>query len=112
MRAFWDRRAREDAFFFIDDRRAYRDPDTAAFWDEGERDLHRLLDQLHARIAPGDVVLDIGCGVGRLTRVIAAEAAEVHAIDVSAEMIERARALHPGLGNVTWIVGDGSTLAP
>jgi SAM-dependent methyltransferase len=112
MRTFWDQRAREDAFFFIDDRRAYRDPDTAGFWTEGERDLQRLLEQLHARIAPGDVVLDIGCGVGRLTRVIAGQAASVYAIDVSAEMIERARTLHPGLGNVSWIVGDGTTLAP
>jgi SAM-dependent methyltransferase len=112
MRDFWDRRAREDAFFFVDDRRAYRDPDPGQFWAEGERDLDRLLGLLDARIEPGEVVVDIGCGVGRLTRVIAARAAGVLALDVSAEMIERARAHHLALGNVEWIVGDGTTLRP
>ena len=61
---------------------------------------------------PGDVVLDIGCGVGRLTRVLAERAAHVHAIDVSAEMLEQARGLNAHLTNVSWHHGDGTTLQP
>ena len=112
MREFWNRRAREEAYFFVDDRRAYRDPELESFWSEGEHDLDRLLALLEVRIEPTDVVLDIGCGVGRLTRVIAGRATRVLAIDISSEMIDRARAHHANLDNVEWIVGDGKSLQP
>jgi SAM-dependent methyltransferase len=112
MRDFWDARAREDAYFFVDDRRAYRDSELAAFWAAGERDLDRLLDALELQIAPDDTVVEIGCGVGRLTRVIAARARYVHALDISSEMIARARRHHGTLENVEWTVGDGSSLRP
>jgi SAM-dependent methyltransferase len=55
-------------------------------------------------------VVEIGCGVGRLTRVLAAGAASVRALDVSPRMIELARELNPALANVEWIVGDGESL--
>jgi SAM-dependent methyltransferase len=112
MREFWDRRAREDAYFFVDDRRAYRDPRAGTFWADGERDLGRLLELLDVEIDPTAAVLDIGCGVGRLTRIIAARAERVYAIDVSGEMLERARRLNADLANVEWLLGDGRTLAP
>ena len=60
---------------------------------------------------PGSRVLEIGCGVGRLTRGLAAKAGEVIALDVSAEMLARARDHNEELDNVTWLLGDGSTLA-
>jgi SAM-dependent methyltransferase len=112
MREFWDRRAREEPYFFVDDRRVYGDPELESFWAEGERDLGRLLELLGVGIEPTDTVLDIGCGVGRLTRVLAARAAHVYGIDISSEMIERARAHHAALGNVEWLVGDGQSLRP
>jgi hypothetical protein len=59
MRAFWDARAREEPYFFIDDRRRYRDPELETFWREGERDLDRLLELLGRAVAPGDVVLEV-----------------------------------------------------
>src|SRR5260370_33139309 len=36
-------------------------------------------------------VLEVGCGAGRLTRALATLFGEVHAVDVSGEMIDRAR---------------------
>ncbi len=36
-------------------------------------------------------VLEIGCGVGRMTRALAATFGEVHAVDVSEEMVKRAK---------------------
>jgi SAM-dependent methyltransferase len=112
MREFWDSRALEDPYYFVDDRRAYRDPDHGSFWSDGERDLERLLELLGVSIADGDTALDIGCGVGRLTCVIAHRAAQVYAIDVSGEMLERARRQHAALRNVDWVLGDGATLQP
>jgi SAM-dependent methyltransferase len=55
-------------------------------------------------------VIDIGCGVGRLTRVLARRARWVVGVDVSAEMLARAAELNPGLDNVEWLHGDGRGL--
>lgn len=112
MRRFWDRRAEEDAFFFVDNRLDYGNPDLARFWAEGEHDLQLLLDTVGVRVEPTDQVLEIGCGVGRLTRGLAARATSVQALDVSARMLELAREHNPELENADWILGDGSTLAP
>jgi SAM-dependent methyltransferase len=112
MRDFWDERAREDPYFFVDDRRAYRDGELTSFWTGGERDLDRLLAALEVAIEPGDVVVEIGCGVGRLTRPIAQRARHVYAIDVSERMLARAREHHQDLDNVDWILGDGVSLQP
>jgi SAM-dependent methyltransferase len=112
MRDFWDARAREDAYFFVDDRRAYGKKDLERFWTEGERDLDRIFELLELELTGDEVVLDIGCGVGRLTRVLAGRAKEVYALDVSREMLARARHHHASLDNVRWLEGDGTTLAP
>lgn len=111
MRSFWDRRASEDAFYFVDNRLKYgRRPDMRRFWSEGQRDLDRLLGLLELTVRPTDVVVEIGCGVGRLTRHLAARAAEVVAIDVSGRMLAIARKQNPGLPNVRWLLGDGQSL--
>jgi len=62
-------------------------------------------------VEPGSRVLEIGCGVGRLTRGLAARAGQVVALDVSAEMLSQARRYNSELENVTWLQGDGATLA-
>jgi SAM-dependent methyltransferase len=111
MGRFWDQRADEDAFFFVDNRLDYGNPDLPRFWAEGQRDLDLLLDAVGARLEPTDAVLEIGCGVGRLTRCLADRAASVRALDVSARMLELAREHNPELGNVEWILGDGTSLA-
>jgi SAM-dependent methyltransferase len=110
MARFWDQRARENAYFFIDNRLAYRGSNSEQFWASGEQDLEALLSVLGAEIQADDEVLEIGCGIGRMTRPIAARAKRVLALDVSAEMLERARDENPELRNVTWIHGDGTSL--
>src|SRR5690349_18375913 len=111
MAAFWDARAREDAFFFVDDRLDYGAPDEARFWAGGEEALDAMLAAVGAPpIEPADTVLDLGCGLGRLTRPLAARAKRVVAVDVSAEMLARAQELNAHLGNVDWVHGDGRTL--
>ena len=109
---FWDERAREAALHFVDNRLDYRDPDESRFWAGGEEDLGRLLDAVGVALAPDLDVVEIGCGVGRLTRVLAGRVATVRALDVSPEMLARARRLNAHLANVTWLEGDGATLAP
>ena len=46
---------------------------------------------------PGEVILDLGCGTGHLTKTIAESGARVIGIDSSQKMIEMARATYPEL---------------
>ena len=111
MREFWDSRAEENARFYIDNTLSYADPSDKAFWQHGETELDALLDAVGAAFAPGDDVVEIGCGIGRMTRAIAARAASVRAIDVSPRMLEKARSLCSDLDAVEWLLGDGTSLA-
>jgi len=112
MQQFWNARAKENAEYFVDNRLDYNRGDLEQFWAGGETDLGRLLEIGAVGLRPSDVVVDLGCGVGRLTRAIADRAAEVIAIDISSEMIARAAENLARLDNVELRVGDGYSLQP
>ncbi|MGI5347119.1 class I SAM-dependent methyltransferase [Streptomyces sp. CA-250714] len=63
-----------------------------------------------AALAPGDAVLDIGCGAGATTRLAARRAVDGHAtgLDISGPQLESARATTDAerLGNVAFEQGD------
>jgi SAM-dependent methyltransferase len=112
MRRFWDERAREDAFYFVDNRIKYKDAaEEERFWAMGREDLDRLLGAVDVALEPDWVVVEIGCGVGRLTRVISERTGAVKAVDVSPEMLAIAQNENATLTNVEWILGDGVSLA-
>lgn len=111
MRRFWDRRARENPWYFINNTLSYREPDLDRFWASGERDLDILLATVGAELGPTDHVVEIGCGAGRMTRAIARRAGRVTALDVAPRMLEIAREENSALHNVEWLLGDGITLA-
>ena len=111
MRSFWDAKARENPMFYIHSVLDYEHPDEESFWSSGADNLDKTLDAFGVSIGPGDKVLEIGCGIGRMTRAIAARAHQVTGLDVSAEMIERARTALSDLANVNLLVGNGSDLA-
>jgi SAM-dependent methyltransferase len=111
MREFWDARAREDAWYFVDSRLEYGNPDEDRFWRAGEEVVDLLLDIAGVSIQPSDVVVDIGCGLGRLTRAVAGRAKKAIGVDVSSEMLARAREHNSEIENVEWLQGDGHSLA-
>jgi len=110
MRRFWDARARENAYYYINNTLDYWRPDDERFWASAEETLSLFERELGVSATASDVVLDLGCGVGRMTRALAARASAVIGLDVSGEMIARAQQLNVDLGNVTWLQGDGSSL--
>lgn len=57
-----------------------------------------------ARLGPGVRVLEIGCGTGLFTERLAASGASITAVDVSPDLLERARART--LPNVRCVLGD------
>ncbi|MCW5876535.1 MAG: methyltransferase domain-containing protein [Anaerolineales bacterium] len=50
-----------------------------------------------AKLAPGQHVLEIGCGSGMFTRLFAASGAKITANDVSPDLIELAKKANPGV---------------
>ena len=91
MREFWDERADEDAFFFVDNELSYGAPDLERFWARGTEIVDSILAITGAEIRPQDRLVEIGCGVGRITRELARRAAHVDALDVSARMLDSRR---------------------
>lgn len=110
MREFWDERAGEDAFYFVDNKQRYGRPDAEAFWERGEYELNELLGSVGAELTAADEVVEIGCGVGRMTRLLAQRSRNVRALDVSPRMLELARAHCESLANVEFLPGDGVSL--
>ncbi|MCI0389456.1 MAG: methyltransferase domain-containing protein [Acidobacteria bacterium] len=113
MRRDWDDRARRNAKWFINTFRLEQSDDE--FDETGKRDVtSAILDKLD-QLAPGRDpkqlrFLEIGCGIGRMTRFLAEIFGEVHATDVSPEMILQARARLAGLNNVSLYVTNGVDL--
>lgn len=108
MRREWDARAHENAKHYIAD----RESEGAAFDLSGCRDAYRILEELHADLGPDTVLLEIGCGIGRMLRFFAVMFPKVHGFDVAPGMIEQGRAFCARFDNVELHLGDGATLAP
>jgi SAM-dependent methyltransferase len=112
MERFWDEKAREDAAYFVDNLLDYREGNMEEFWARGEAAVDRILGELGVVVSPDDRVVEIGCGIGRLTRVLATRAEHVWAFDISSEMLQRAREAVGDRTGVDWVHGDGTTLQP
>jgi SAM-dependent methyltransferase len=95
MRMDWDARARENARHYVaSEQTEWSDEE---FFASGEKAIAEDIRNDMINVCQGKDprqmrVLEIGCGAGRLTRALANLFGEVHAIDVSGEMVERARA--------------------
>jgi ubiquinone/menaquinone biosynthesis C-methylase UbiE len=61
--------------------------DERRFWRTGEEDARRLLKFVDS----SSVVLDVGCGIGRVMRFVAPRCKEIHGVDTSALILRRAR---------------------
>lgn len=94
MRRDWDQRARENARYYVATGQAEWSDEE--FFRSGEQsvagdilnDMENVCqgkDPKHMR------VLEIGCGAGRITRALGRIFGEVHGVDVSGEMVARAR---------------------
>jgi SAM-dependent methyltransferase len=72
----------------------------------GELELYRRLASAEGCVGPdGRGVLEVACGTGRVALDLAARGSRVSGVDLSADMIEIARAKSHG-DNPTWCVGD------
>ena len=98
---FWEQSARTDALTAIAD-----NSDEQTFEESGRGDALAVLD-----LAPAQpVVLEIGCGIGRVLQHLADGCREVHGIDISREMVDRGAQRLAHLPNVHFHHGNGYDL--
>src|SRR5215831_18978818 len=102
MREDWDERARENARHYVaTGQGAWSDDE---FFESGVQNLREQILTDLENICQGKdprrmKVLEIGCGAGRITRALAGFFGAVYAVDISGEMVERARHALAGLPN-------------
>ncbi len=114
MQREWDQRARENARHYVDTSRTDWTDET--FFASGEQAIadEVLTDTINIYQGhdPRQMrVLEIGCGAGRLTRALSKIFGEIHAVDVSGEMVAKARAALQDRPNVTFYQNNGCDLA-
>src|ERR1041385_7606638 len=113
MRADWDARARENARHFVATGQTEWSDDE--FFRSGEQavsedSLTDMTNVCQGKDPQAMKVLEIGCSAGRLTRALAKLFGEVHAVDVSGEMVERARAALTSFPNAHVYQNNGCDL--
>jgi len=113
MRDDWNRRALEDANYYAAFGRRGQDEDeflaTGAYIVERmEAELKRLPATSNRRVWRA---LEIGCGPGRLMKPLSRDFGEIHGVDVSDEMVARARERLAGIPWAHVHTTDGAHLA-
>lgn len=115
LRRDWDALGRVDAFWAVlafPERRA-GGWDEETFFETGEAEIAGVMEELE-RLRPGLArgrALDFGCGVGRLTRALASRFESCTGVDISTEMIERARSLNRRVPGCEFAVNTAEDLA-
>ncbi len=112
----WNDLAAEDALWAV-----YSDMERRHGWDEeefyatGEAEVAGLLAGLEGdgglTVRYGSA-LDFGCGVGRLSRALAARFDTVVGVDIAEGMLRRAEALNAGRENLRFVRTGAADLAP
>jgi ubiquinone/menaquinone biosynthesis C-methylase UbiE len=114
MRAEWDARARENARYYVNTANENWTDDE--FFQSGERTVAEEILTDMTNICQGKEpqamrVLEIGCGAARVTRALAGLFGEVHAVDISPEMVAQARAALSGFPHAHVYQNNGTDLA-
>src|SRR5258705_647584 len=114
MRDDWDGRAIPAPRCFIASGEPARTEES--FFQSGESNvrehIYSDLENICQAHDPSSMrIVEIGCGAGRLTKALAALFGEVHAVDVSAEMIRLASEEVGALPNVRLYVNNGADLS-
>lgn len=111
MREFWDEKAGENAMYYISSYRAYDAQDPVEFWKWGGILAERFLAESGVSFTGRERMLEIGCGIGRMTRYLSTRFADVAAMDVSEQMIRQAREELADCTNIELAVGNGVDLS-
>lgn len=93
MRAYWEERARLNAAFYVDTSLDYDNPDMERFLQTGRVVVGLALDDPPVQPAEHGLAVEIGCGLGRICLALTERFDHVVGYDISAEMLDQARAV-------------------
>jgi len=109
----WNKLARENARYYVVSKKG-KNIEEEDFRDIGKESYRKLI--LEDKIITKElgqfsdkIVLDIGCGIGRLEEFFARDFKEVHGIDISEEMVSKAKNRLASFNNVYLKATDGVT---
>ena len=111
MRSYWDEAARTNAVWYVDTSLDFDAPDMERFLETGRVIVKEALDAQDLAPPGRALAVEIGCGVGRVCRALSERFDRVIGLDISPEMIRRARELVPD-DRVSFEIGDGSSMGP
>ena len=115
MKEQWDRISLENAFFGVLSRNDYENVgnvDVQQFWRTGREHVESFMQLLGFEHSKSLHMLEVGCGLGRMTHHFSTLFEKVSAVDVSQEMLNKAKAYWGHLQNVEWMLGNGENLQP
>ena len=115
MKEQWDRISTENAFFGVlslNDYENVENIDVEKFWKTGRENVESFMKLLSLENSKSLHMLKIGCGLGRMTHHFSSFFEKIYAVDVSQEMINKAKSYWGHLQNVEWIRGNGENLQP
>ncbi len=109
----WNALATEEARYFIMSDFG-KGIDENKFRESGKKDYSRLIDSdeyLHEKLNPFNQksILEIGCGIGRVTEFMSNNFKDVIGLDISDKMIELGKERMKNSKNVTLFATDGRT---
>jgi SAM-dependent methyltransferase len=110
MRNFWDEAARTNAAWYVDTSLEYDHPDMERFFSTGQRIVSEAIDGSPVAPSGRANAVEIGSGLGRVCLALADRFDHVTGVDISPEMVQRARQLVPD-ARVSFLIGDGASLS-
>lgn len=114
MKKSWNDKAVVNAYHWVDSTEGIWEKE--AYYERGKQEAERyfLNFLLNSGKSKTDIkkmkALDIGCGTGRLVRGLAPFFESVEGIDISQEMIQKAKSDNKGIGNILFSLGNGVNL--
>ncbi|HLH31357.1 MAG TPA: class I SAM-dependent methyltransferase [Terriglobia bacterium] len=114
MRREWDQRAQENARHYVaTGKTEWSDED---FFKSGQDHVEQFIlpdiKDICARVRASEMhILEIGCGAGRMTEPLSRLFGHVDAVDISSEMVARARTALAARENVQFHVNNGFDLS-
>ncbi len=112
----WNKMALKNARYFANvNTPSHEHVDEFELEETGKKDYEKYVagdELLHQKLGNSrdKVMLEIGSGIGRMTKVFVNNFKEVYAIDISDVMISNAKKWLSGLNNITLTVNDGATI--